>query len=98
MRQPEIALDVELTAEICFNVDLTAETELIAEFGAYAPPPSPVPPYTGSYTVIPTFSEQILETKNKRMTDDVSVHAIEVQRAGNPQGGLTVYIGGILNG
>ena len=33
-------------------------------------------PYTGSYTVEPTTEEQILPTKNLRMTDDVVIGAI----------------------
>lgn len=33
-------------------------------------------PYTGSYTVEPSTEEQILPTKNLRMTDDVVIGAI----------------------
>lgn len=54
-------------------------------------------PYPGPYVVDPAFSEQILETRNKVMTDDVTVNPIEVSRTSNPAGGITVYIGGIIN-
>lgn len=55
-------------------------------------------PYIGAYTVDPKFYEQTLETASKIMRDDVTVHAIEVQRVSNPAGGRTVYIGGVING
>ena len=55
-------------------------------------------PYTGDYVVNPDFSGKTLETKNKTMDKDVTVHPIEVARVSNPSGGTTVYIGGITNG
>lgn len=58
---------------------------------------STVEPYEGEYEVIPDFDTQILETEDKRMTDDVTVHPIPVHRTSNPYG-TTVYIGGILDG
>lgn len=54
--------------------------------------------YTGEYTVNPDFSGKTLETKGKTMDEDVTVKPIEVTRVGNPSGGTTVYIGGIING
>ena len=33
-------------------------------------------PFTGEYTVIPTTEQQILETKNLRMTNNITVEAI----------------------
>ena len=53
--------------------------------------------YAGEYEVIPDFDTQILETENKLMTDDVTVHPIPVHRTTNPYG-TTVYIGGLLDG
>ena len=50
-------------------------------------------PYTGEYIVIPRVYEQTLETRQKLMTDDVTVREIPVTRTSNPQGGLTVLIG-----
>lgn len=51
------------------------------------------PPYEGEYEVTPRLTEQMLETQNKRMLDDVTVHEIPVTRTSNPQGGQTVLIG-----
>lgn len=50
--------------------------------------------YDGEYMVSPSFEEQVLNTKNKVLTDDVTIGAINVSRISNPQGGNTVYIGG----
>ena len=50
--------------------------------------------YTGTYTIIPNFDEQNLDTSGKLMIDDVSVQAIPVSYTSNLSGGNTVYIGG----
>ena len=50
------------------------------------------PPYTGEYTVVPKADEPtVLETKGKRMTDDVTVTKIPYYETANPLGD-TVYI------
>lgn len=51
-----------------------------------------LPNYTGDYTVIPKVYEQTLETKNKSMTDDVTVTAVPYAEVSNPSGGLTANI------
>lgn len=52
-----------------------------------------LPPYEGSYVVTPRKVEQVLETNDKRMTDDVTVEAISYIEAGNLGGGMTATIG-----
>lgn len=51
------------------------------------------PSYDGPYEVTPRFHEQTLKTKNKLMTDDVTVEIIPAHEVTNPAGGLTVTIG-----
>ncbi|MBQ6679563.1 MAG: hypothetical protein IJM76_06020 [Lachnospiraceae bacterium] len=51
-----------------------------------------IPDYEGEYTVTPKMVEQVLETADKRMLDDVTVRAIPYYEVGNDQGGTTVYI------
>lgn len=51
------------------------------------------PTYDGSYEVTPRFYEQVLETKEKLMIDDVTVEVIPAHEVTNPAGGLTVTIG-----
>ena len=50
--------------------------------------------YDGDYDVTPTAAGQELKTKQKYMTDDVTVHAIPYFDVGNATGGRTVYIAG----
>ena len=52
-----------------------------------------VPEYTGAYEVIPKTEAQTLQTKDKKMVDDVSVHAIPYYEVGNDADGTTVIIG-----
>ena len=56
--------------------------------------------YEGSYEVIPMVDGQIMETKEKYMKDDVTVHPIPYFSVGNNSGGNTVYIGSevLING
>ena len=53
----------------------------------------PYNPYEGPYEVIPAFDDQILETAEKTMSDDVVVKEIPVAEVSNPAGGLTLTIG-----
>lgn len=48
--------------------------------------------YGGEYTVTPRMYEQVLETANKRMAEDVTVLQIPYYEVGNESGGTTVYI------
>ncbi len=51
-----------------------------------------LPNYEGDYTVIPKVYEQTLATKNKSMTDDVTVEAVPYAEVSNPSGGKTANI------
>lgn len=79
-----------------FNLD---NDNFVVDFGPlFEISGSDIEIYRGDYAVKPEFTEQKLPTKNKLLTDDVSVMAIEVQRVSNTSGGRTVYIGGLING
>lgn len=52
-----------------------------------------LPNYIGDYVVDPRKVAQTLETKNKSMTDDVTVNAIYYAETSNLGGGYTAYIG-----
>ena len=84
-------LQLKIEHEIPLDVDLSIEGQLeltIDEGGG-----SPLPYYDGSYQVVPRKIEQVLDTKNKSMRDDVTVNAINYSEVSNPQGGKTVNIG-----
>lgn len=55
-----------------------------------------LPTYDGSYVVTPDWEEQTLETKDKVMSDDVTIQSIQLESVSNLSGGRTVYIGGII--
>lgn len=51
--------------------------------------------YDGDYDVIPKDYPITLETKDKTMTDDVTIRKVTFFKTSNPSGfGDTVYIGG----
>lgn len=56
-----------------------------------------VPEYTGAYDVTPKTVAQTLETKDKKMKDNVSVLAIPYYEVGNASDGETAIIGDDLN-
>lgn len=75
------------------DLDITIETmeqelELELETPGYVPPT-----YEGPYTVTPDFTNQVLETAEKMMSDDVIVNEIPVAEVTNPAGGLTLTVG-----
>lgn len=49
-------------------------------------------PYTGAYTVIPSTSQQVLDTKFKVLSDDVTVTEIPYIETVNESDGITVSI------
>lgn len=49
-------------------------------------------PYEGNYAVTPSFSEQIMQTKNKTMLQNMNIHAIPVSETDNAAGGVTLSI------
>lgn len=50
--------------------------------------------YTGSYQATPSMQAQTLQTADKLMTEDVTIHEIPVYKTQNLSGGYTVIIGG----
>lgn len=57
-----------------------------------------LPEYHGDYKVTPDWEEQVLETKNKSMLDDVVVLSIPKYEFDNMANGQTIVIGGNVNG
>ena len=58
--------------------------------------PTDMPYYVGEYEINPDFVGTSLQTTGKVLTQNVTVHPIQVENVSNPQGGRTVYIGGII--
>ena len=55
--------------------------------------PMAVPEYDGPYEVTPQVEGQTLPTKNRRLTEDVTVRGIPYSESANTAGGITVTIG-----
>ena len=49
--------------------------------------------YSGPYDVTPRLTEQVLETNDKTMLDDVTIYQIPITYTSNPYDGKTVVIG-----
>lgn len=49
--------------------------------------------YTGNYEVIPEVTEQVLQTKQKMMEEDVIVKPVPYAEVSNTSNGTTVTIG-----
>ena len=72
----------------------TASKELQGRIGANLEPLENKPQvYSGSYEVDPQKSEQVLATKDKVMSDDLTVLGIYYYEVTNGTGGKTVTIG-----
>ena len=91
-----IAVDFEMINRLAVDFELDPST-MEVYFGEIVPT-GDLPAYTGAYNADPKFEAQKLATNGKKMRDDVTVEAIEVQRVSNTSGGKTVYIGGLING
>ena len=87
MMNTSYGLVIPLDVTIATN-DMTIEVDIKDGSGGM------LPPYEGEYVITPKpFLEQVLETKNKSMTDDVTVLEIPYSEVANPQGGKTANIG-----
>ena len=91
-----IEVDFEMINRLAVDFELDPST-MEVYFGEIVPT-GDLPAYTGAYNIDPKFEAQKLATNGKKMRDDVTVEAIEVQRVSNTSGGKTVYIGGLING
>ena len=63
----------------------------------YHPSNIDIPTYDGNYQVVPKSTEQVLSTKDKKMTDDVTVKAIPYFETSNEENGVTIFIGSEVN-
>ena len=91
-----IAVDFEMINRL--TVDFALDPATMTVYFGEIVPIDDLQAYTGEYDVDPKFTAQKLATNGKKMRDDVTVEAIEVQRVSNTSGGRTVYIGGLING
>lgn len=80
----EDIFDLELECQE-YDLDLDCSINIIEFHGDI---------FEGSYVYKPMFVEQIIQTRNKLLEDNITFEAIEVSKVTNLAGGKTVYIGG----
>lgn len=78
-------------SEILIDFDIE-ELENTIEFEIVS---SEMKPYTGEYVITPKVTEQYMKTKERSMTDDVTVKEIPIHEVSN-NFGTTIIIGGII--
>ena len=73
------------------DVILESEVEIEVEEGGHG---ERLPYYTGDYVITPTTEEKVLNTRNKSMSDNLTVLKIPKYEFDNVAKGQTVVIGG----
>ena len=97
---PLSVVDGKITGRLTGLVEVTGKLAVVQTVSGFLTNAGiiyrPIPAYEGDYVVTPKpLEEQILETKDFRMTDDVTVKEIPYAEVTNPVGGKTAIIGGI---
>lgn len=87
--------DIGFTFDLARPLDISLATnEMHIDIGLSDSGGGKLPTYEGEYIVTPKpFTEQVLETKNKSLVDDVTVLEIPYSEVTNPEGGITANIG-----
>ncbi len=93
----EVVLDGELSLDIAMDGDASLLVATDGEpLNLIKVVERDAPTYTGQTVVDPDFESIVLETAHKIVLSDITVNPIQVESVSNPQGGRTVYIGGII--
>ncbi len=83
-------------SELCreFGISFSSRSQTFAaKFGTIQTATKHIgTPYEGDYVVTPKVEAQTMPTKDKVMTDDMTIKGIEIHRVKNSSGGTTVYI------
>lgn len=76
-----------------FNVDFVQKQSFDLSFNKEYITRTTLPTYDGEYVIEPTSQQQVLNTANKAMTDDLTIKRIPYAETTNDKGGTTLYIG-----
>lgn len=83
----------KLTGNIIKKADISGRITAKATISGKVGIPYGSNRYTGEYTVTPdAYDEQVLETANKTLLDDVTVQKIPYHETTNLSGGTTIVI------
>ena len=87
-------MEVRLDGRITISGKLTGEITGAGSLSGSLSQPKGYTDYTGSYDPIPTVEGVTLATRDKHMTDDVTIQPIPTYEVQNEKGGITFIIGG----
>ena len=92
----EIKVSIAEYPKICKTLKISINTphKLTAQMQNVTIYTSDIEVYDGQTVVNPTFEQQSLNTKNKRVSENINILPIEVTRLQNSAGGNTIIIGG----
>lgn len=83
-----------LTGKLASNSNITGKLTSRKTLTGQINLPAGYETYKGSYEVTPKIKPQIVDTKNKTMTNDITVKGIPAYEVSNTFGGTTFVIGG----
>lgn len=84
-------LDINKTISGNLDIDKTINGNVMQGIGKG----EVIPIYEGNYNILPlAFQETILQTKNKKLINNIIIREIPYYETSNPSGGNTVYIAG----
>lgn len=97
MAVAEIALDITLNVESQHrDMEIAVSKRRKYMVMSIEKSTTPLPDYEGPYEVeSKLYYGQVLQTKDKRMAQNMVVNPVSIQSVSNPQGGRTVTIGSI---
>lgn len=87
-----LCFNIIFEEEDCFFLDFKEDSCFHLDFGEFIEI-DPFDYYDGDYIVTPLDEDQILDTRQKAMRNDVTVLAVPYAEVDNPYGGVTVTIG-----
>lgn len=88
--EPLVSLEGSLTAISTLSGEVSGDSQSLS--GELSTHPK-VPTYQGDYTITPkAYNDQVLETQDKLMTENLVVLKVPKWQTGNPSGGYTVFI------
>lgn len=91
---PLLVLSGSLTQETYLNAKISPVGNLTGTLSMFS---GEYQTYSGPYSAVPSFEDQVLNTSNKVLYDDINISRIAVHEVSNLSGGITVYIGGDIN-
>ena len=87
-------MEVRLDGRITISGKLTGEITGAGSLSGTLSQPKGYTDYKGCYDPIPTVEGVTLATRDKHMTDDVTIQPIPTYEVENEKGGVTFIIGG----